>query len=88
MDGIHLHVDSADGGPCGECAEIDRDMFERIIRKQRHAIAWSDSSLGEKGAHALDQETKLSVRDRAAILDRNKVRLVRVKRRSGCDPIS
>src|ERR1019366_8740163 len=85
---VHLDMDGADGATISHHAEIADQVLDRVAGEQGDAVVAADAALGQKRRNLPGQPPQLSVADRASIVDRNNIGLVRIALGGAIDPVS
>ena len=81
-------MDGADGGTIGHHAEIAGQVLDRVAGEQGDAVVAADAARGQKRGDLPGQPPQLPVADRASIVDRNNIGLVRIALGRAIDPAS
>ena len=85
---VHLDMDGADGGTISHHAEITGQVLDRVAGEQGDAVVAADAARGQKRGDLPGQPPQLPVADRASIVDRNNIGLVRIARGRAIDPVT
>ncbi len=85
---VHLDVHGADGRAVGHDAEIAKEMLDRVVGEQRHAVVAGDAARLQERGDAAGGLMQVAVGDAAAVVGADQPCLARIAARGTGNPLS